>query len=88
MTFTSQWLRLHQSVAFISYWPWSVSSLGQSFAFASSTLHQSVVLMKHSTFVRYLSDPLSVNDFYQSTAFVYQQPLLFIGFHHLSVAFT
>jgi hypothetical protein len=81
-----QLLRLHQSVVLISYWPLSVSGLGQSFASASQ--YSPSISGSHEIFNLCQSDPISINDFYQSIAFVYQQPSLVIGFHHLSVAFT
>jgi len=70
---------LHKLLAF-------VSGLSKSFAFASQ--YSPSISVSHKIFNLRQSDPLSVNDFHQSTAFVCQQPSSVIGFHYLLVAFT
>jgi hypothetical protein len=97
VTFASQWICLHQSVVFISYWPSSVSSLGQSFSFASR--YSPSICSPHEIFnLRQMSQrssmsmifisqqPSSVSSLRQLLAFASQQPSS-VNCLHQSVVF-
>jgi hypothetical protein len=80
-------LSLRQSVVVTNVQPLShICPSTPEFA-SVSTLHQSAIVIKYSTIIRYLSDPLSVSGFssvsglHQLLAFDSQRPSLVIGFY-------